>query len=233
MSNSIHLDHPAKRTLAAPTLFAQLEDSVRSALLAQAPVRQFTDGQLIQQRGDNARGFWVIARGTVRIGIFGLSGEFRVIALLTDGDSYGELAVFAGTRRAVDAVADGPVSAHWIDASSFEAAVVNDPQAMRRFIGVLSQQLQEMLSLIASLSNGSAATRIAATLATLAGSSSTGQNGAKILAIGQQELGELTGLTRATVNTTLKALENSGAIRRGYGKIEIRDLALIRQAALS
>lgn len=234
MSNSLHLERPAMRTLIAPTLFEQLDEALRDGLLAAAPIKHFTGGQLIQQRGEDARGFWVIQKGTVRIGIYGLKGDFRAIALLASGDSYGELAVFAGNQRAVDAVADGPVAAYWIDAGDFDRAILGNPEAMRRLIGVLSEQLQEMLALIASLSNGSAVTRIAATLAALAVSANhEQQDTCNVLTLGQQELGELTGLTRATVNTSLKRLEQEGAIKRGYGRIEICDLALIRRAALS
>lgn len=234
MSNSIHFETPSMRTMIAPTLFSELGPAVRAQLLAGAPRRDFSDASMIQQRGDRPSGFWVIEQGKVRIGIYGLKGEFRAIAMLGVGDSYGELALFAGSRRAVDAVADGPVTTRWIDAHAYEAALLSDPHSMRNMVRVLSVQLQELLGLIASLSNGSAATRIAATLVSLCtGGQGDTDAGPVSLALNQQDLAELTGLTRVTVSKCLSALEQQGVVRRGYRKIEICDLAAVRRAAMS
>lgn len=221
----------------APTLFGQMSAFLQHRLLSQAPVRHFPNGQLIQQRGDVPSGFWFIEKGKVQIGMFGLKGEFRAIALLSDGDSYGELAVFAANRRAVDAVALGPVTMRWIEARGFEEAILSDPSSMRAMIGALSKQLQEMLGVIASLSNGSATTRVAAMLASLAGGLAGGRNAEHgtpaIVTLGQQALAELTGLTRATVSKCLSELEQQGAVKRGYGQIEILDYAAVRRAAIT
>lgn len=218
------------RTIVAPTLFGQMSAFLQHRLLSQAPVRNFSDGQLIQQRGDVPSGFWFIEKGKVRIGMFGLKGEFRAIALLSEGDSYGELAVFAANRRAVDAVALGPVTMRWIEARGFEEAILSDPPSMRAMIGALSKQLQEMLGVIASLSNGSASTRVAAMLASLAGARLAAAGTPVIVTLGQQALAELTGLTRATVSKCLSELERQGAVKRGYGQIEILDYAAVKRA---
>lgn len=222
------------RTIVAPTLFGELAHDLQQRLLAKAPLRRFAHQQMIQQRGEKPQGFWVIESGKVRVGVFGLKGEFRAIALLSTGDSYGELAVFAGNRRAVDALADGEVTLRWIDSHSFESAIQADPAAMRSLVTTLSKQLQELLGLLASLSNGSATNRIAATLVTLVRSAGPPSRGTdRRLAIGQQELAELAGLTRATVNTCLRDMESGGAIRRGYRQVTITDLEKLEALALT
>jgi CRP-like cAMP-binding protein len=228
MSNSLHYDQTISlRSIVAPTLFGEVDEPTRIALLAEAPLRTFASGQIIQQRGDGPRGFWVIEEGTVKIGQFKADGDFRVIVLLGGGDSYGELAVFANAPRAVDAVADSDVTARWIDAARFERGISGNPATLRRLVGALSVQLQEILDLLAGLGAGSGHARIAATLANLARQLPAGV----MVAINQQELGELTGLTRATVNKSLKRLEQQGAIKRHYGKLELLDLQLLADAA--
>jgi len=47
----------------------------------------------------------------------------------------------------------------------------------------------------------------------------------------QQALADLTGTSRMTVNQVLRALEAQGAIRRGYGTIEIIDPVALRNIA--
>ncbi|GAA4641901.1 hypothetical protein GCM10023115_02470 [Pontixanthobacter gangjinensis] len=228
MSNSIHFDPNLRyRSLLAPTLFGELAPAMQIDLLAKAPLLQFTDGQIIQHRGDKPNGFWVIEQGAVKVGQFRLKGELRVIALLGQGDSYGELALFAANERAVDSVADGDVKLRWIEGQSFEQAIATDLPAMRRLIGALAKQLQETVSLVSSLGEGTSKARIAAVLINLAG----GGPLPAIVRLGQEELAELTGLTRATVNKCLGQMELEGALVRRYGRLEIIDAKILKDAA--
>ena len=50
--------------------------------------------------------------------------------------------------------------------------------------------------------------------------------------IAQQELGELLGLTRATVNTALREFERQGLLTRRYGMIELCDPVGLQRVAL-
>ena len=224
MLNSLQSNHITPlRSIVAPTLFGDLGEQARRNLLERAPLRSFGDQQIMQQQGDIARGFWVIESGTVKIGMYKPDGEFRLLVLLGKGDSYGELALFAKTPRAVDAVADGTVTARWIDAAAFERAIGEDPDVLRKMVATLSIQLQETLNLLSALGAGSAHARIAATLLNLGRQLPS----ARLINLGHQELGELTGLTRVTVNKSLKRLEQLGAVRRHYRKLELIDLHVL------
>ena len=77
-------------------LFETLDTALQAHLIKGSTEREFGDGQIIQQRGDVADGFWLIQQGAVTVGQFLPDGEFRAVALLGPGDSYGELAVFSG-----------------------------------------------------------------------------------------------------------------------------------------
>ncbi len=46
--------------------------------------------------------------------------------------------------------------------------------------------------------------------------------------MGQQELGELLGLTRATVSKVLRQFEREGIVKRGYREITILNSAALR-----
>lgn len=228
MSIAIQLQNrPLSRSLAAPTLFASLGDETRGRLLADSSARRLNDGQIIEQRGDTASGIWVIDSGAVKIGQFQASGRFRTLALLSQGDSYGELGVFAETRRVVDAVAEGPVTLRWIAAASFERAIANDPPAMRRLISTLALQMQELLGLLSALNSTSSMERLAALLLNLTAQQDSGAS----IALSQQDLAEMLGLTRVTVNKVLRALEEAGAITRGYGVIKILSKDILLQAS--
>ncbi len=206
-------------------LFASLEPALRERLIAASPSRLYGDGQIIQQRGTKADGFWLIEQGSVRIGQHLVDGEFRAVAVLGPGDSYGELAVFAGTPRVVDAVSRGESRLRFIAAAAFLAALGDYPQSSRALLGALSAQLQDTLDQLAGLRRGSNPARLAGLLVNLAGE-------ARETRITQHELAELLGATRATANAALRALEQAGAIERGYGVIRIIDRDRLRAVAL-
>ncbi len=209
-------------------LFAALPEEVRASLREDARERSFGDGQIIQQRGDQAEGFWLIESGSVAVGQFLAGGEFRGVALLGPGDSWGELAMFADRPRVVDALARSVCKVRHIRAPQFEAALSDHPLAMRDLLGALSRQLQDVLDVVAGIRRGSGPTRVAAMLLTLSEKSDVPHQ----IRIAQQELGELLGLTRATVNSALREFERQGLVTRRYGMIELCNAAGLQRAAL-
>lgn len=208
-------------------LFSALDEPARERLRRASPLRRYADGQLVQHRGDPADGFWLVEQGSVAAGQFLPDGEFRALALLGPGDSLGELALFAGRPRVVDVIARGESRLRLIRSAEFEAALAEDPRRMRTLLGALAAQTQELLDVIAGIRRGTATARVAGMLANLAGAHAGGAD----IAITQQELGELLGLTRATVNAALRELEERRLLERRYGRIAIPDPASLALAA--
>jgi CRP-like cAMP-binding protein len=162
------------------------------------------------------------------VGQFLPGGDFRAIALLVAGDSYGELAVFSGRPRIVDAVSRGPSTLWLIAARPFLQALDNYPSSTRALLGALSRHLQDNLSLLAGLRRGTNSARMAGLLATLAGEDA----GEASVAITQQELADLLGVTRATANAALRELQGRKLIERSYGAIVIPDRDQLALASL-
>lgn len=219
--------HSGLRSAGAPMLYSAIGEKLGEELRSGAQLVRFSDGQLIQQRGDQADGFWLIEEGSVAVGQFLADGEFRGIALLGPGDSYGELALFSRRTRVVDAVSRGQSSMRFIPGATFERMLGDNPQAMRQLLGALAAQLQETIDVMAGIRRGTAQARVAGMLANLCGKA----GGPVRLAIRQQELGELLGLTRATVNGALRKMEEACLIERGYGSITVPVVARLREAA--
>ena len=206
------------------SLLAGLSAAELAPFLERATPRRFAAGQVIQQRGDAAAGCWIVVEGRVKLGQFSAAGQFIVLSLLGPGESWGELAVLRRAPRVVDAVAADPAQLLWVDAARFEAVLARHPGTMRSLLQLLGNQLQFSLeSLVAARSQG-AAERLAGLLSGLGGAEGA-------LHLTQQDLAELTGLSRMTVNGLLREWEAAGLIRRGYGTITIRDPAGLRKLA--
>ncbi len=205
--------------MVAPTLFAALPDGARQRLIAGSGIHRFSEGQLVTLRHEEAAGFWLIEAGGVRVGQFSESGDFDAIAQLGPGDSYGELAVLSGRRRVVDAVAQEGTVLRWLPSALYERELANDAGASRALLSALARQLQEQLDAMVERGRLHAAGRVAITLARMASGGQTN------VAVSQQEIAELVGATRMTVSTALAKLEADQLLQRGYGKIEVLDIA--------
>lgn len=209
-------------------LFSALPDALRRELAQNALRREYLDDQIIQQRGERARGFYLIETGSVAVGQFLRSGDFRGVAILGPGDSWGELAMFAKQPRVVDAISRGKSTVRIIGEVQFETMLATHPSVMRDLLSAMSNQMQEMLNIIAGIRRGSALPRVAGLLVSLAGTDPAHNS----VAITQSELAELLGLTRATVNSALGELQSWGALERSYGAIRIIDRGALEDASL-
>jgi CRP/FNR family transcriptional regulator, cyclic AMP receptor protein len=222
MSDILQLtgERAGSRSVLAPSLFAALPETSRAALIAAGRTRRFADGQLVQQRGEDSGGFWLVESGQVSLGQFGADGAFNAVALLGPGDSFGELALLAGRRRVVDAVASGKAELRVIPAAALQRLLVQ-PADAAALIGALAGQFHEALDLLIAFRRSDGAARLARTLAALA----QDQPLPVRLRIGQQALADLVGTSRMTVSAALARLERQGLVRRGYGWIEVLDTA--------
>lgn len=210
-------------------LVSVLDVEAQEFLKARSSPREFEPDQIIQQRGEQGDGLWWIETGSVSVGQFLPDGEFRRLALLGPGDSYGELALFAGRPRVVDAVARVVCRVRFVPADAIDHMFAARPETMRQMLTAMAQQLQESLGMITGTRRGASLARVAGLLRNLCGEADASAE----ITITQQEIGELLGLTRATVNLALGELERRDVLKRSYGKIAVTQPEALGQLAAS
>lgn len=214
---------PTGRTIGSPPLFKILDPDIQERLLAQAIARDFADGQIIQQHGDEPTGFWIIKSGQVKMGRFDAEGDMRAVLILGPEDSFGEMAVLGTYPRVVDAVAVGEVRLLWVSDSHFLSIVENTPGALRDIVRIFAEQLQEALNLLVAVSKMPVKKRLARMLVTLCGDRPAPVS----LSLRHAEMAEFIGVSRMTIAKILTDLEKEGMIRRGYRQLIIQDPALL------
>jgi ATP-binding cassette subfamily B protein len=80
-------------------LFAGLDRAVLARVSAEFGTQSFGEGQTIFRQGDAGSTFFIIARGQVAVEQRRDDGEERRIAVLIDGDHFGEIALVESTPR--------------------------------------------------------------------------------------------------------------------------------------
>lgn len=196
----------------APT---RAEGELAALLQREGTLRQFPAGALVQQKGDDGDGFWLIKSGTVSLCRFAADGNLTIFGVLGSGDLFGELAYFAGMVRQVDAVADGDATLVRINAPMIERLLVSEPQFARWLLKSLSNQLRGALDQIEGYRRLTAEQRLIRLLVDM-----TRREGAE-LEISQQMLGGLIGVSRVTSGQVLRRLAQKGLITLEYGRITV------------
>ncbi|MEM7436402.1 MAG: Crp/Fnr family transcriptional regulator [Myxococcota bacterium] len=185
---------------------------------------QYGDGELIQRRGDEARGLSIVRGGTVRFGTVGSDGEERTLIILGSGHVFGELTCFADLPRTFDARAFGPTVIGQIDKADVDQLVRNHPEFALALLQTLSTKLHGALGFVEDLRRLNVVVHVAKLLSTMA---KIGRAGAS-LEVTQTSLAETLGITRAPVAQALATLEEEGLLQRGYGRVEVPDVAALR-----
>ncbi|ASK87387.1 Crp/Fnr family transcriptional regulator [Sphingorhabdus sp. SMR4y] len=195
-----------------------LPEAIRSDLLARGQVRNFARGQIIQQRGDEAKEFWFIETGSVQVGRYGMDGRLTLFALIGAGDTFGELAFLGEFPRTVDAIAGSDCRLIRIGQSELQSLMDSDPAVIGLLLKTMALTVQESFDLIEFSRNLSVPQRLAQALLQLSGDRPQ-------VRVTQQDLADLVGVSRVSLGKAVAKLEQAGMIEPGYGSVTIRDRA--------
>ena len=99
-----------EKAIAKNVLFSHLDESERSDIFDAMFAKEANDGEVIIQQGDEGDNFYIIEQGNVDIYVNGAK-----VVSLTEGASFGELALIYGTPRAATVQATSWVRLWGID----------------------------------------------------------------------------------------------------------------------
>ena len=102
--------------------------------------REFDDGEIIFDEGDEGVNLYVIQSGQVQVTRSG-EGRERVVAMLGAGDFFGEMSVVLGESRTARAVAVGPSRLLELDGETLESMCIERPEIAIRMIQRLAIRL--------------------------------------------------------------------------------------------
>jgi len=205
--------------LGATGFMRGLSETVRDKLLQRGTKISFAKGQLIQQRGDQAREFWYVESGSVQVGRFSEDGRLTLFAVLGARETFGELAFIGEFPRTVDAIAGTDTLLVRIGEAEFQNLLQTEASAARLLLQTMALTVQQSFDAIESGRNLSTAQRLAQALLQLLGDQPDGSS----LQITQQELADLIGVSRVSLGKAIKKLEQRELLVCGYNSVTISD----------
>ena len=178
--------------------------------------RRLKAGETLFRLGDKTVGFCEVGTGRVRLARVDRAGHEIVLHVAGPGETIAEASLFAGHYHC-DAIASTDAVVRIYPKTAVLAAFDKDRAAAQAFTATLARQVMKLRTRIEQRNIRSARERVRHYLAL-----NVGADGRTVELAGTlKDLAAELGLTHEALYRTLAALERSGAIKRGKGKITL------------
>jgi CRP/FNR family cyclic AMP-dependent transcriptional regulator len=208
-----------------------LSPDERQELLALTRRRRFTRNEVIFHEGDPGDTLHLVAKGHVAVRVTTPLGDVATVRVLKAGEFFGELAIISPGPRNATAVALDPVETRAIHRDQFDALRARDPAIDRVIIEALVTEVRRLAVQLVDALYIPVEKRIWRRLVDLAEIFGSGDGAAVSIPLTQEELAQVVGATRPTVNRTLKEGEEGGVVRLGRGRVEVLDRDAVARLA--
>jgi CRP/FNR family transcriptional regulator, cyclic AMP receptor protein len=201
--------------LARASLFQGVQPAVVAELAPQLNRESFPRGHTVFVQGDAGDRLYIILLGTVKISTKTHDGRESLIALMGPADIFGELAVFDPGPRTSTVTTLTEVRVATMDRAALRSWIHARPEIAEQLLRVLSRRLRRTDENLADLIFTDVPGRIAKQLLRLAQRFGTREGDAIRVnhELTQEEIAQLVGSSRETVNKALADFTERGWIR--------------------
>jgi len=135
-------------------LFRNIERRESEALFTRVRIRDFAASESIFVTGSPGDSMMIVLRGTVQISVTSPKGQIsvtspkgqpHVLAILSPGEIFGEIAALDGRARLADAIAITDCSLAIVDRHDLLAFLEQNPGAWQNIASVLCERLRHMI----------------------------------------------------------------------------------------
>jgi CRP-like cAMP-binding protein len=214
-------------------VFQGLTEEELAHLSRLARTRQYKARETIVEKGDAATEFFVLLSGRAKVAMAGVDGSDAAVNVMGPGEVFGEIAILDGQPRSATVTTLEECEMATVDKQAFNDLLASSPSIAVKLLAVLAGRVRELTTRLADRSFLDVPARLAKQLLWLARNHGTqGESGIRIdLRLSQQELGDLIGATRESVNKYIRDWTRSGMVRQERDYLEVFDLDALRAIA--
>jgi len=183
---------------------------------------QVSPGHVLFQRGESPAGAWIIQSGWIGL-LAGTTRSAGVIALLGPRQCVGDIPLMLNEVAPYRAEAFTGSTCLFIEAADLLHALAANPTFLRRWTAKLAGRVARAQGRIVEMLGASLREQVARVL--------LHECDHGVFPFSQEVCAGMLGASRAPVNQVLKELEREGAVKLGYGHVEIVDEDLLAAAA--
>ncbi|MDP9240719.1 MAG: Crp/Fnr family transcriptional regulator [Actinomycetota bacterium] len=217
--------------LARAGIFQGVEPEACEALAATMEYVDFARGDTVFSEGEQGDSLYIVVSGKVKMGRHAPDGRENMLAIMGPSDMFGELSIFdPGPRTAtVTAVTDGCLAR--LRQDSLRPWMHDRPEIAEQLLRVLARRLRRTNDALADLIFTDVPGRVAKALLEMAERFGTPEPDGQTRVthdLTQEELAQLVGASRETVN---KALADFAG--RGWLRLEGKSVVLLDEQRLA
>jgi CRP/FNR family transcriptional regulator len=205
-------------------LFAALDSDDAEALLTQMSPVRMERGDILFREGESGDSLYVIGEGKIKLGRSSSDGRENLVAILGPGEMFGELSLFDPGPRTMTATAVAETQLMGLGNDSLTGLLTGRPEVAKALLAALAKRLRRTNEHLADLVFTDVPGRVAKALLDLAERFGRPVDNGVMVShyLTQEELAQLVGASRETVN---KALADFAT--RGWLKLEARAVLLL------
>jgi CRP/FNR family cyclic AMP-dependent transcriptional regulator len=200
--------------------FADLEPEAFDQLCRYAKHTTLKRGATIFSKGDPGNSLVAVISGTVKISISSPDGRNAILNLIGAGEIFGEIALLDGQPRSADCTANTNCELFIIDRREFIPFVRSQPTLAMKFIELLCARLRWTSDQVEQVILQNLPGRLASALLRLTEKHKLEPQG-RTIAITQQEISEMVGMTRESINKQLRSWAARDWVRLEHGAIVV------------
>lgn len=211
-------------------LFRDFDEAELTEVSRLTTTRRYAKHQIIFREGEPGQTFYLILSGSVAVVRATPDGRETILSILKERDFFGEMSVFDTSVRAASVRTMTETEVAVIAREDFLSLIDRNPRIGRLLVISLSERLRQANKLIASTTSQDIRSRLASLLLNLI--SNFGEpvpNGTRItLRLTNQEMANMIGTTRETVNRTLNRFWDEHLVDMRTSHVVVTDVARLR-----
>ena len=201
-------------------IFCDLESEAFDQLCRYAKHSTLKRGATLFSKGDPGNSLFAVISGTVKMSISSPDGRSAIFNLIGPGEVFGDIAVLDGQSRTADATANTNCEIFVIDRREFLPFVRSHPALAMKFIELLCAKLRWTSDQVEQVILQNLPGRLASALIRLAEKHKLAP-GDRTIAVTQQEISEMVGMTRESINKQLRVWATRNWVRLEHGAIVV------------
>ena len=223
-----------ENVIASVPLFSALDPEDQKQLLDMMSEVTFRRGERLFNEGDPGDRLYLLIEGKVKLGHTSSDGRENLIAVLGPGEMIGELTLFDPGPRSGTATAVAPTKMLQLEHTALMEFIDTRPELAKHMLRALAQRLRRTNEALADLVFSDVPGRVAKALLDLGDRFGTRTDDGTLHVpheLTQEELAQLVGASRETVNKTLAEFVSRGWIRLEGRGVHLLDVDRLRRRA--
>jgi CRP/FNR family transcriptional regulator, cyclic AMP receptor protein len=209
-------------------IFSDLAPEALDQLCRYAQPTSLKRGATLFAKGDPGHSLYAVISGTVKISVSSPDGRNAILNLIGAGEVFGEMSVLDGRVRSADAIANTNCEILVIDRRDFLPFVHSQPALAMKFIELLCGRLRWTSDQVEQIILQDLPGRLASALLGLTEKRKL-ESASRTIAITQQEISEMVGMTRESINKQLRAWAARDWLRLEHGAIVVLNADPLRE----